>query len=157
MTVWTSVTGQTISQTCHDQQGAMKRSMESGFIWLSKHLGNEQYRSNGTQLEIALKRKVSDYWESGFLAVWNTNMDSVCVVTVMERQSTASTHCWWGQKQKVLQAIWAKTPLYLYYTTEKWEKKRHSWIFFPIILVIRKQVRPPYSCKTLQESYCLRA
>jgi len=45
----------------------MKSSMESGFIWLSKYLRIEQYRSKSTQPE----RKVSDYGESGFLAVWN--------------------------------------------------------------------------------------
>lgn len=74
MTAWTSATGQTISQTWHDQQGTTKRSMESGFIWLSKYLRNEQYRSKSTQPE----RKVSDYGESGFLAVWNRK-PRVCV------------------------------------------------------------------------------
>lgn len=52
----------------------MKSSMESGFIWLSKYLRNEQYRSKSTQPE----RKVSHYGESGFLAVWNRK-PRVCV------------------------------------------------------------------------------
>lgn len=127
MTVWTSATGQTISQTWHDQQGTMKRSMESGFIWLSKYLRNEQYRSKSTQPE----RKVSDYGESGFLAVWNRKprvhvcvSEERCTQNDLPQWKSTVSECALHMPQsaythKVLKAIWAGIPLYLHYMLEK--------------------------------------
>lgn len=140
MTVWTSVTGQTTSQICHDQQGAMKRRVWSGFIWLSKHFGNKQYRKNSIQLKAVLKRKVSGS-ESGFLALWNGNLDiwwfwgweEVCLessstngMEIYSKHTLLVTSAR-SETQKVLQAsvqwgyaTWAEPSLY--YTLEKWKK-----------------------------------